>query len=84
MPLAPAGALVDQLFRSGHVRANIDSVSARAAEAENAALVSRISSSVLLGATLILLGIDIVQGERTWAAVAAYAAAVRFALSDFI
>jgi hypothetical protein len=84
MPLAPDAALVDQLFRSGHVRANIDSVSARAAEAENAALVSRISSSVLLGATLILLGIDIVQGERTWAAVAAYAAAVRFALGDFV
>jgi len=84
MPLAPDGAIVDQLFRSGHVRANIDSVSARAAEAENAALVSRISSSVLLGATLILLGIDIVQGERTWATVAAYAAAVRFALADFV
>jgi hypothetical protein len=84
MPLAPDGAIVDQLFRSGYVRDNIDSVSARAAEAEQAALVSRISSSVLLGATLMLLGIDIVQGERTWAAVAAYAAAVRFALSDFV
>ena len=84
MPLAPDGPLVDQLFRSGHVRANIDSVSARAVEAENAALASRISSSVLLGATLVLLGIDIVQGERTWAAVAAYAAAVRFALGDFV
>lgn len=84
MPLAPDGAIVDQLFRSGYVRDNIDSVSARAAEAEHAALVSRISSSVLLGVTLILLGIDIVQGERTWAAVATYAAAVRFALSDFV
>lgn len=83
-PLAPDGAIVDQLFRSGHVRDNIDSVSARAAEAEHAALVSRISSSVLLGVTLVLLGIDIVQGERTWAGVAAYAAAVRFALSDFV
>ena len=47
-------------------------------------LVSRITSGVLLGATLVLLGIDIVQGERTWAAVAAYAAAIRFALSDFV
>jgi hypothetical protein len=84
MPLAPDGGIVDQLFRTGYVRDNIDSVSARAAEAEQAALVSRISSSVLLGATLVLLGIDIVQGERTWAAVAAYAAAVRFALSDFV
>ena len=45
---------------------------------------SRISGSVLLGAALILLGIDIVQGDRTWAAVATYAAAVRFALSDFV
>ena len=84
MPLAPDGAIVDQLFRSGHVRDSIDSVSARAAEAEHAALVSRISSSVLLGATLVLLGIDIVQGERTWATVVTYAAAVRFALSDFL
>jgi hypothetical protein len=84
MPLAPDGAIVDQLFRSGHVRDNIDSVSARAAEAEQAALVSRISSSVVLGATLVVLGFDIVQGERTWAAVAAYAAAIRFALSDFV
>jgi hypothetical protein len=84
MPLAPDGALVDQLFRSGHVRDNIDSVSARAAESEQAALVSRISSSMLLGGALILLGIDIVQGERTWAAVVTYAAAVRFALSDFV
>jgi hypothetical protein len=84
MPLAPDGAFVDQLFRSGHVRDNIDSVCARATQTEQAALVSRISSSVLLGATLILLGIDIVQGERTWAAVAAYAAAVRFALADFV
>jgi hypothetical protein len=84
MPLAADGAIVDQLFRSGHVRDNIDSVSARSAEAEHAVLVSRISSSVVLGATLILLGIDIVQGERTWAAVAVYAAAIRFALSDFV
>src|SRR5919106_1693786 len=84
MPLAPDGAFVDQLFRSGHVRDNIDSVSARAAESEQASLVSRISSSMLLGGALILLGIDIVQGERTWAAVATYAAAVRFALSDFV
>jgi hypothetical protein len=83
MPLAPSGAILDQLFRSGQVRANIDSFTARATEAEQAALVSRISSSLLLGAALILLGIDIVQGERTWASVAAYAAAVRFALSDF-
>jgi len=84
MPLAPRGAIIDQLFRSGHVRANIDSFTARATEAEQAALVSRISSSLLLGAALILLGIDIVQGERTWASVAVYAAAVRFALSDFV
>src|SRR5918996_3103197 len=84
MPLAPDGAIVDQLFRSGHVRDNIDSVFARAAEAEQASLVSRISSSMLLGAALVLLGIDIVQGERTWAAVVTYAAAVRFALSDFV
>jgi hypothetical protein len=84
MPLAPDAAIVDQLFRSGDVRDNIDSVAARANEVEQAALVSRISSSVLLGATLILLGIDIVQGEQTWAAVAAYAAAVRFSLSDFV
>jgi hypothetical protein len=84
MPLAPTGAILDQFFRSGQVRANIDSFTARATEAEQAALVSRISSSLLLGAALILLGIDIVQGERTWAAVAAYAAAVRFALSDFV
>jgi hypothetical protein len=83
-PLAPDGTILDQLFRSGYVRDNIDSVSARAAEAEQAALVSRVSSSVLLGAALILLGIDIVQGERTWAAVVTYAAAVRFALSDFV
>jgi hypothetical protein len=84
MPLAPDGAVVDGLFRSGEIRDNIDSVSARAAEAEQAVLVSRITSGVLLGATLVLLGIDIVQGERTWAAVAAYAAAIRFALSDFV
>jgi hypothetical protein len=84
VPLAPDGAILEQLFRSGHVRDNIDSVSARAAEAEQAALVSRISSSLLLGAALILLGIDIVQGERTWAEVVTYAAAVRFALSDFV
>ena len=84
MPLAPGGAILDQLFRSGHVRDNIDSFTARASEAEQAALVSRISSSLLLGATLALLGIDIVQGDRTWASVAAYAAAVRFALSDFV
>ena len=84
MPLSPDDGILDRLFGSGHVRDNIDSVFARAAEAEQAALVSRISSSVLLGATLILLGVDIVQGERTWAAVAMYAAAVRFALSDFV
>jgi hypothetical protein len=84
VPLAPDGAIVDQLFRSGHVRDNIDSLSARAAEAEQAALVSRISSSLLLGAALVLLGIDIVEGERTWAEVVTYAAAVRFALSDFV
>jgi hypothetical protein len=84
MPLAPDGTMLDQLFRSGYVRDNIDSVSARAAEAEQAALVSRVSSSILLGATLVLLGIDIVQGERTWAAVVTYVAAVRFALSDFV
>ena len=84
MPLAPRGAILDQLFRSGQVRANIDSFTARATEAEQAALVSRISSSLLFGAALILLGIDIVQGERTWASVAVYAAAVRFALSDFV
>jgi hypothetical protein len=84
MPLAPGGAILDQLFRSGHVRDNIDSFTARATEAEQAALVSRISSGLLLGATLVLLGIDIVQGERSWASVATYAAAVRFALSDFV
>jgi hypothetical protein len=84
MPLTPRGAILDQLFRSGQVRANIDSFTARATEAEQAALVSRISSSLLLGVALILLGIDIVQGERTWASVAVYAAAVRFALSDFV
>jgi len=84
MSLAPDGAILDRLFRSGDVRDNIDSVSARAAEAEQAVLVSRITSGVMLGATLVLLGIDIVQGERTWAAVAAYAAAIRFALSDFV
>ncbi|MGH6899514.1 MAG: hypothetical protein ACREJ5_23680 [Geminicoccaceae bacterium] len=84
MPLAPSDGILDQLFRSGQVRDNIDSFTARATEAEQAALVSRISSSLLLGAALILLGIDIVQGERTWAAVAVYAAAVRFALSDFV
>ena len=84
MPLAPDGGIVDQLFRSGQLRDNIDSVSARAAEAEQAALVSRVSSSVLLGAVLVLLGIDIVQDERTWAAVVTYAAAVRFGLSDFV
>jgi hypothetical protein len=84
MPLAPSGGILDQLFRSGHVRDNIDSFTARATEAEQAVLVSRISSSLLLGAALVLLGIDIVQGERTWASVAVYAAAVRFALSDFV
>ena len=84
MPLTPRGAILDQLFRSGQVRDNIDSFTARATEAEQAALVSRISSSLLLGVALVLLGIDIVQGERTWAAVAVYAAAVRFALSDFV
>lgn len=84
VPLTPGAAILDQLFRSGHVRDNIDSFTARAAEAEQAALVSRISSGLLLGATLVLLGIDIVQGERSWASVAAYAAAVRFALSDFV
>jgi hypothetical protein len=84
IPLAPDGALLNRLFRSGQVRDNIDSFSARATQAEHAALVSRIGSSLLLGAILILLGVDIVQGDRTWAGVAAYAAAVRFALSDFV
>jgi hypothetical protein len=49
MPLTPRGAILDQLFRSGQVRDNIDSFTARATEAEQAALVSRISSSLLLG-----------------------------------
>ncbi len=84
LPLAADSPVLDGPFRDPTVRANIESFAGRATAAEQAGLVSRIGSSVLLGITLILLGIDIVEGGRSWAEVAVYLAAVRFALSDFV
>lgn len=83
-PLPDDSPILKTLFGPGDVRDNMESICARASTGEQAALVSRIGSSILLGGTMIFLGIGIIDGDRSWATVAVYVAALRFTLSDFV
>jgi hypothetical protein len=84
IPLAVDGPILNDLFSSACIRGNIESFCARALGVEQAQLVSRVGASIVLGVAIVLLGIEIVEGKSTWASVAVYVAAVRFALSDFV
>lgn len=83
-PIDIDGPILNGLYSEGSIRASIEGFSGRSQAAEQASLVSRIGSHLVLCGTMLLLGMDIVTGERSWAAVAAYVAAVRFTLTDFV
>jgi hypothetical protein len=83
-PLDPASPALDAVFRAPVVRGTLDSLIARILAGEKADLVSRVGSGVLLGGVIFIVGADILEGSRTWAGVAAYLAAVRFTLTDFV
>ena len=83
-PLDDDGPVLNSLYAEPSMRDYTDGFSDRSHAAEQAALVSRIGSSLVLCGAMLLLGMDIVHGEKSWAAVAAYVAAVRFTLTDFV
>ena len=83
-PLLANSPALDAVFHDPDVRTNLDSLLERVRAGEKADLVSRVGSGLLLGGVIFIVGADILAGSRTWAGVAAYLAAVRFALSDFV
>ena len=83
-PIANEGPVLKRLFAEESVRNYIEGFNDRSICSEEAALVSRIGSHLVFCGAILLLGMDIVQGERSWAAVAAYVAVVRFTLADFV
>jgi hypothetical protein len=82
--LDPGSPALDEVFHDPTLQTNLDSLTERIHAGEKADLVSRIGSGALLGGAILLVGIDILEGSRTWAGVAAYLAAVRFTLGDFV
>ncbi|HMR30435.1 MAG TPA: hypothetical protein PKA13_16185 [Geminicoccaceae bacterium] len=83
-PIENKGPVLDRLFAEDSVRNYIEGFNDRSICSEQAALVSRIGSHIVFCGAILLLGMDIVQGERSWAAVAAYVGVVRFTLADFV
>ena len=83
-PIENEGPVLKRLFSQSSVRNYIEGFNDRSICSEEASLVSRIGSHLVFCGAILLLGMDIVQGERSWAAVAAYVAVVRFALADFV
>jgi hypothetical protein len=84
VPLGEDSAVLDRLFaKRGEVRRDISLYGDRIRGSEGALLVSRIGGGVLLGAALLLIGGDILEGRRTWAEVAVYVAVARYVLKDF-
>lgn len=83
-PIENDGPVLNGLYTDPAVHDYIYGFSDRSHAAEQAALVSRIGSHLVLCGAILLLGLDIVEGERSWAAVAAYVAVVRFTLADFV
>ncbi|MFO1067207.1 MAG: hypothetical protein U1E14_01660 [Geminicoccaceae bacterium] len=82
--LSPDSREVDGLFGSGALRDNLDLIAERSMVSESATLASRVASGLLLGGVVLMVGFQIQAGTRSWAAVAAYLAAVRFTLGDFV
>ena len=84
VPLAEDSAVLDRLFaKRGEVRRDISLYGDRIRGGEGALLVSRIGGGMLLGAALLLIGGDILAGERSWAEVAVYVVVARYVLKDF-
>ena len=84
VPLGEDSAVLDRLFaKRGEVRRDISLYGDRIRGGEGAQLVSRIGGGVLLAAALLLIGGEILAGERTWAEVAVYVVVARYVLKDF-
>lgn len=84
VPLGEGSAVLDRLFaKRGEVRRDISLHGDRIRGGEGALLVSRIGGGVLLGTALLLIGGDILAGQRSWAEVAVYVAVARYVLKDF-
>jgi hypothetical protein len=82
--LRPRDPLLNTFFTDPRWVANLDAFSARALYGEQVTLTSRVGSSVILGVLLLLLGLDLLAGQRTWAEVAVFLGAAKFVLGDFI
>ena len=83
-PIEMDGPVLNRLYTDDSMLDYVDGFSDRSHAAEQASLVSRIGSALVLCGAMLLLGMDIVDGQRSWAAVAAFVAAVRFTLTDFV
>jgi hypothetical protein len=84
VPLGEDSPVLDRLFaKRGEVRRDISLYGDRIRGGEGALLVSRVGGGVLLGAALLLIGGDILEGRRSWAEVAVYVAVARYVLKDF-